>query len=193
MIKKNLKGKLNSTGNQSIKNGYEDMLFLTTINCSQPLFIIEIRGSQSYSLLGGFGSKKNKKLLPILDCIIKHEQQCVYYTPNLIFNIYSRNLNDSIDEVQIGAIGSILTRLELDEKCFEYAGHLFLVERYKNSLFINTNQKKQISYYIETNNVVINYYNDTYSFWIYHYISDRFFFRDMYDTYCKPTRSQYGR
>ena len=55
------------------------MLFLTTINCSQPLFIIE--------------------LLPILDCIIKHEQQCVYYTPNLIFNIYSRNLNDSIDEV----------------------------------------------------------------------------------------------
>ena len=28
---------------------------------------------------------------------------------------------------------------------------------------------------------------------IYHYISDRFFFRDMYDTYCKPTRSQYGR
>lgn len=99
MIKKNLKGKLNSTDNQSIKNGYEDMLFLTTINCSQPLFIIEIRGSQSYSLLGGFGSKKNKKLLPILDCIIKHEQQCVYYTPNLIFNIYSRNLNDSIDEV----------------------------------------------------------------------------------------------
>ena len=94
-----MKGKLNSTGNQSIKNGYEDMLFLTTINCSQPLFIIEIRGSQSYSLLGGFGSKKNKKLLPILDCIIKHEQQCVYYTPNLIFNIYSRNLNDSIDEV----------------------------------------------------------------------------------------------
>ena len=59
-----MKGKLNSTGNQSIKNGYEDMLFLTTINCSQPLFIIEIRGSQSYSLLGGFGSKKNNP--PIL-------------------------------------------------------------------------------------------------------------------------------
>ena len=136
---------------------------------------------------------KNKNLLPILDCIIKHEQQCVYYTPNLIFNIYSRNLNDSIDEVQIGAIGSILTRLELDEKCFEYAGHLFLVEGYKNSLFINTNRKEQISYYIETNDVVTNYDDDTYSFWIYHYISDRFFFRDMYDTYCKPTRSQYGR
>lgn len=135
---------------------------------------------------------KNKKLLPILDSIIKHEQQCVYYTPKLIFNIYSRKLNDSIDEVQIGAMGSILTRLELDEKCFEYAGHLFLVEGCENSLFTNTNKKKKISYYIETNDVVINYDDDTYSFWIYNYINDRFFFRDMYDTYCKPIKGQYG-
>jgi len=128
---------------------------------------------------------KNKDLEPILDSIIRHEQQCVYYTPKIVFSIHFQKINDSIKNVQIGAIGSIVTEFDLDKSCFEFKGHLFLIKGNHDAIFKNTNRTKLVSYYIETEDIIFAYEDDTYSFWIYHYVGGNFFLEEMYDTYCK--------
>lgn len=117
---------------------YYFLLLLTVISLCLPLKLEAVSHTAYLEVV----EVKNKNLLPILDSIIRHEQQCIYYTPKLIFSIYSQKLNDSINEVQIGAIGSILTSVDLNAKCFEYAGHLSLVNGNKKSIFTNTNNKK---------------------------------------------------
>jgi hypothetical protein len=129
---------------------------------------------------------KHEKLLSILDSIIRHQKQCIYYTPELIFCIHPRNINDTIVEIQIEAIGSVALKSDRRKGCFDFGGHLFLVtgDEYK-AILKNTNKKRQISYYRPNKDEIAIYEDDTYSMWIYHYINDDFIFKEMWEMFCK--------
>jgi hypothetical protein len=138
----------------------------------------------------------NEELLPILDGIIKHERGCVYYTAKLYFSIRSRTVKDTITEFQIGAFGSILADFgnnEYYKGCFEHNGHWFFVEgqELNESIFIKTNQKESFAFYkpegiTSDGKIILRIIeDDTFSFWIYHYIDAEFTFKEMYNTYCK--------
>ena len=127
---------------------------------------------------------KHEKLLPILDSIIRHEKQCVYYTPKLIFWFHPRKVNDTIS-IQIGAIGSAVEKSDMYKGCFEFGGHLFLVwdDEYREILR-NTNKKRQI-YFYTLEKGVIREEDDTHSIWFYHYINNDFIFKEMWENFCK--------
>jgi hypothetical protein len=137
---------------------------------------------------------KNENLLPILDSIISHEKHCVYYTPNLYFSIRSRMMNDTISEFQIEAFGSILIEpADHYRGCSEYNGHWFFVvgQELNETVFIKTNQRKTFVFHkpeeiTSDGKILLRVIeDDTFSFWIYHYVDDEFFLREKYDTYCK--------
>lgn len=136
----------------------------------------------------------NERLLPILDSIIQHEKKCVYYSSDLVFSIHRQAVNDSIAEFQIGGIGSILVDLGEDyyKGCFEYEGHWFLVtgKELDKTVFANADYKKEfVSYKTdwvtdEGEIVLIDFEDDRYSYWIYHYNGEVFKFKSSSDTYC---------
>ena len=138
---------------------------------------------------------QNECLLPILDSIIIHEKKCTYYTPELIFSIHSRIVNDTTTEYNIGSIGSWLVDFgdnQCYKGCFEHRGHWFVVEGQvlDSTVFKKTSEKKDFVFYKpegETENGKIILYlidDDTYSFWIYDYSDNMFIFKEMYDPYC---------
>ena len=127
---------------------------------------------------------KNESLLPILDSIVRHEKQCVYYAPELIFEVYTQN-NNSIIELQIRAIGSVVGQPDIYKGCFEFRRHLFLVwGKDYNVIFKKTNKKKPISYVALKDGEVLEEDN-TFSIWAYHYINNNFIFKELYDMFCK--------
>ena len=121
----------------------------------------------------------NERLLPILDSIIQHEKKCV---------------NDTIAEFEIGGIGSLLVDLGEDyyKGCFEYEGHWFLVtcKELDKTVFANADYKKEFVFYKtgwltdEGEIVLIDFEDDRYSYWIYHYNGEVFKFKNSSDTYC---------
>ena len=138
---------------------------------------------------------RNESLLPILDSIIIHERKCAYYTPELIFSIHSRIVNDTTTEYNIGSIGSWLVDFgdnQCYKGCFEHRGHWFVVEgqALDSTVFKRTSEKKDFVFYEpdgETENGEIILFlidDDTYSFWIYDYSDNVFIFKEMYDPYC---------
>ena len=136
----------------------------------------------------------NERLLPILDSIIRHEKNCSYYSPNLYFSIDKRVVNDTIAEFEIGGIGSLLVDLGEDyyKGCFEYEGHWFLVtgKKLDKTVFANADYKKEFVFYKtgwvtdEGEIVLIDFEDDRYSYWIYHYNGEVFKFKSSSDTYC---------
>lgn len=89
---------------------------------------------------------RNKKLIPILDTILKHEICCGYYSPKLYFSIHDRIINDTISEFQIGAFGSMLLDINYYKGCFKHNGHWFFVtgQELNESVFIRTKKKKNV-------------------------------------------------
>ena len=140
---------------------------------------------------------RNKNLLPILDSIIIHEKQCDYYTPNLIFSIQSRRVNNNT-EYQIGSVGSWL--IDFGSKnyygCFEYKGHRFVVggQKLDSSIFTETTEIEQFVFLKPNENfknggTVLNVIDDdTFSYWIYNYTDNKFIFKEMNDTYCNCSK-----
>lgn len=136
----------------------------------------------------------NENLLPILDSIIQHEKKCVYYSSDLVFSIDRQAVNDSIAEFEIGGIGSLLVDLGEDyyKGCFEYEGHWFLVtgKELDKTVFANADYKKEFVFYKtgwvtdEGEIVLIDFEDDRYSYWIYHYNGEVFKFKNSSDTYC---------
>ena len=128
---------------------------------------------------------KNENLLPILNSIVKHEKSCVYYTPELIFEIHIQKHNNFIVELQIRAIGSVVEKSDMHKGCFEFEGHLFLVcgKKY-NTIFKKTNKKRTISCVTLKNGEVLEEDN-TFSIWVYHYTNEDFIFKELYDMFCK--------
>lgn len=136
----------------------------------------------------------NEKLLPILDSIIRHEKNCAYYSPDLYFGIHNRIVDDTLTEFQIGGIGSILADLGKDyyKGCFKYDGHWFFVtgQSLDKTVFANTNDKKEFVIYKtdwvtkKGEIVLLDFEDERYSYWIYHYDGKVFYFKDSSDTYC---------
>jgi hypothetical protein len=138
---------------------------------------------------------RNEHLLPILDSIISHEKHCDYYTPKLYFSIRSQTINDTIIEFQIGALGSMLVELGDShyKGYFKHNGHCFFVEgqELNETVFIKSNQRKAFVFYkseeiTSDGKILLRVFeDDTYSFWIYHYIDGDFIFKEMYNFHCK--------
>jgi hypothetical protein len=132
---------------------------------------------------------KNKSLLPILDYIISQEKHCVYYKPELIFEVDVRK-NISFVELHIKAAGAKVAKSEWEKGCIQYGEHLFIVygfdEGYK-TIFKNTKKKMSISsnIYITLKDGEFLEEDNTFSTWVYHYANDVFEFKKLYDFFCK--------
>jgi len=136
----------------------------------------------------------DRVFLSILDSIINHEKQCVYYSPDLIFSIHNRKVKDTIIEYQIGAYGLALIDFTNNnyKGCFEYDGHWFVVEGLilDEQVFVKTDKKKEFVFYKpygvfeNGSNYSRVFEDDIYSFWIYQYIDHLFIFKEMVDYYC---------
>ncbi len=136
----------------------------------------------------------NERLLPILDSIIQHEKKCVYYSSDLVFSIHRQAVNDSIAEFQIGGIGSMLVDLGEDyyKGCFEHKGHTFLVvgQDVDTTIFADTDEQKEFRIYKTDwvtdrgETVLIDFEDDQFSYWVYHYLDSSFYLKILSDTYC---------
>ncbi len=136
----------------------------------------------------------NENLLPILDSIIQHEKKCVYYSSDLVFSIHRQAVNDSIAEFQIGGIGSMLVDLGEDyyKGCFEHKGHTFLVvgQDVDTTIFADTDEQKEFRIYKTDwvtdrgETVLIDFEDDQFSYWVYHYLDSSFYLKILSDTYC---------
>lgn len=136
----------------------------------------------------------NENLLPILDSIIRHERHCAYYSPDLFFAIDKRVLNDSVAEFEIVGIGSLLVDLGEDyyKGCFEHKGHTFFVvgQDVDTTIFAETDEQKEFKLYKtgwvtdKGEIVLVDFEDERFSYWIYHYTDGTFYFKCSKDTYC---------
>jgi len=170
------------------------ILYILILLIAVIFFCLSLKAEKDNRIKGSLAilQIKNEKLIPILDSIISHEQQCVYYTPELHFSIHSRRVNDTIIEFQIEAFGLLIEPADYNKGCFEHNGHWFFVtgQELNESIFIKTNQRKKFlfhkDHYYKSDGqlVLVLIEDDTYSMWIYHYIACNFVLKEMYAPYC---------
>jgi len=132
----------------------------------------------------------NSDLFTILDSIVFHEKQCVYYNDSLVFNVFVNDCNKSYTAIQIGAIGNDIIRVGNELGCFMHKDHMFIVKGKKvNEMFFSILKKYiQIDFYeSKMEEGVINidvYEDDSYSYWNY-YFQDSIFFFESKNSMCE--------
>ena len=132
----------------------------------------------------------NKSIYPILDSIVCFNEKKGENTPDLYYLISIHKINDTINEMHIGAFDALLIFPEKDyyEGCFEYKNHWFFVagQEYDCSLFTKTNKKKEFEFRQSDERDNNGEYllwiidDDSFPFWIYYSIQNKFIFKDRY-------------
>lgn len=130
-------------------------------------------------------------LFVVLDSIIDHEIQCDYYSPDLLFSIWSHD--------KMLTIGSIGERIEKDKSvlgCFKYKNHLFFVKGkcLNEYLFKRTKQKMKYRFAVSKSGIdpktgilfidSMDMQDDSYSYWVFNYENRHFVFKEK-QTYCE--------
>jgi hypothetical protein len=120
---------------------------------------------------------QNKDLVIILDSIINHENQCSYYSSELLIDIWINGKT-----LTIGAIGERIRKDNSILGCLSYKKHLIFIhgKSIDKTLFEKTNKEIQYSFAVSKSGIdpgtkimyidSMDIADSSYSYWIYEYI-----------------------
>lgn len=132
---------------------------------------------------------ENKELTFIADSILNYEKNCDYYSSELLYAIHIQEYT-GFSTLTIGAVGFKTIQIGNELGYFNHRGHIFIVYGcyLDNTLFIKSGKKKYFNYFRPANRdsemIIFNIEDDSFSFWIYKYIEGNFVFQDLH-THCK--------